>query len=81
MKLKKRTRISLMHEFGEDSGCCSKCGTKTVLGTLDMEWRIDSEEGCTEDFISAGDEVSGHICPKCKVVTAIYFHQHQWEVK
>ena len=67
---------SIIVEFAERNGKCEACGTETMLVTT-HNWNIDSEQlpddGGYECCEPEG-ETSGHYCPKCNSLTAVFVH-------
>ena len=70
----------LIMEFGELDGKCSVCGAKTILVTT-SQWETHPEEVDDQEFVEPIGEVSGHFCPECRCLTAIFLHGLSPEVE
>lgn len=57
----------------ENTGTCLVCDTKTILVTANS-WHTHPEDG-DDDFVEPNDEISGHYCPECNRITAIFFNE------
>jgi hypothetical protein len=62
----------LCMEFGEKSGRCRACNTKTVLVTA-ANWHTHPKAG-PDEFVEPHGEISGSYCPKCQTLTALFLH-------
>jgi hypothetical protein len=62
-------------ETGHRNEKCIACGTVTVLVTA-AGWRTHPPEndGESEDIVEPNGEVSGHYCPTCNALTAVFVH-------
>lgn len=61
-------------EFCDIDGGCRVCGTRTVLVTV-SQWKTHPEDEDEDDeFVEPDGEVSGHYCPNCNRLTAIYLN-------
>ncbi len=54
---------------------CSACDSETVLVTA-RDWKTHPGGGDTPDeFVEVSDEVSGHYCPRCRRLTALWVNE------
>lgn len=62
-------------EWGEIKGRCRTCNTKTLLVTADC-WHThpEGEADDADDFVEPLGEVSGHYCPSCHRLTAVFLN-------
>lgn len=69
---------SLILTFGETrEGNCLACGTETVLVTTDQWDTHYADDQAPDDdpgYVLPAGEVSGHHCPECNVMTAVFVH-------
>lgn len=57
-------------EFGERDEKCSGCRGDLVLVTA--VWKTHPENEEDQDYVDPSGEVSGHYCPACKKLTAVF---------
>ena len=60
-------------EWGEVNGKCRSCDTETVLVTADW-WRTHPAQHFAAEDVEPKGEVSGHYCPTCNRLTAIFLN-------
>jgi uncharacterized OB-fold protein len=68
-----RLHLNLTHGETQDAKCL-KCGTVTVLVTA-ADWKTHPEEDDDQEFVELADEISGHYCPECHKITALFFNE------
>lgn len=59
--------------FGETNDRCDECRTPTRTVTAN-EWTLHGAEE-SEDLVEPRGEISGHFCPECRRLTAIFLHR------
>ena len=72
-KPKARIHLNLTHGQQPD-GNCAACGSVPVLVTA-SDWQTHPEDGSAQEFIEVADEISGHVCIKCRRLIALFFNQ------
>lgn len=63
---------NLALEFNDLNGKCRVCQSPTILVTV-TSWTTHNETESV-DFVEPLGEVSGHYCPECNCLTAIYLN-------
>lgn len=59
--------------FGETDGKCSECKTRTQLVST-SHWQTHPEGDEDDTFVEPNGETSGHYCPTCNCLTAVFVH-------
>ncbi len=72
-------RIHLHLSHGEThDGKCATCGTETLLVSMrGFHVDCDAEHELAGDVVETNDEITGHYCPACQVLTSLSFNQLQ----
>jgi len=75
--------ICINGEYVDDDGYtrCSRCKSKTILVSPFSAWQVDSEPFKSGEEIELEDgdeicvdEVSGHFCKKCDMLTSLSYN-------